>query len=127
MPDGRIATPWGGVRSRCGPATAGRSPAPAGTLTCVDRCKRSPHVFIPDVTRRHWSEHPEVRAVSELAGRADRPRHDHAARFREGALVAGLIVTGGTQAGKLTGSEDDHRGVDEYAPIRHPDSVGARL
>ncbi len=65
------------------------------------------HVVIPDVTREHWAVN-----VRKFVVRAERLEQlvglgtlsEHAARFLEACVVAGLniIVSGGTQAGKTT-------------------------
>ncbi|GAA1169942.1 ATPase, T2SS/T4P/T4SS family [Ornithinimicrobium humiphilum] len=65
------------------------------------------HVTIPDITRRHWAVNIRkfVVAADDLS---DLVRlgslTEHAARFLEAAVVAGLnvLVAGGTQAGKTT-------------------------
>jgi pilus assembly protein CpaF len=65
------------------------------------------HVVIPDITRRHWSINIRkfvlsANSLDELVALGTLT--PQAARFLEGAVVAGLnvIVAGGTQAGKTT-------------------------
>ena len=65
------------------------------------------HVVIPDITRKHWAVN-----IRKFVVRADRLADlvglgtlgEHAARFLDAAVAAGLnvLVSGGTQAGKTT-------------------------